>query len=209
MSIDHFSIERYLGELKRIADEVSRADIQKVIDILMDAWRNDGTVFMMGNGGSASTATHFAADLAKGTIVAGQKRFKTICLDDNIPLVSAWTNDAGFGSIFAEQLEPWLKQGDVLVGLSVHGGSGSGDAGPWSQNILQAVKLAKVRNAKVVGFSGFGGGSLKDMADVCVVVPIESEPLGTALVESVHVALHHLVCVALREKIQELANSHD
>jgi D-sedoheptulose 7-phosphate isomerase len=120
---------------------------------------------------------------------------------DNVPLVSAWTNDSGFGSIFAEQLEPWLSEGDVVISLSVHGGSGEGDAGPWSQNIVRALCLAKERGARVIGFSGFGGGAVKDLADVCIVVPADSEPLGTPLVESCHVVLHHLICTALKERI--------
>jgi len=91
----------------------------------------------------------------------------------------------------------------VVIGLSVHGGSGDGDAGPWSQNLVQAAGLAKKRGAKVIGFSGFGGGALKEMADVCLVVPVDEEPLGTPLVESYHVALHHLICVALRLRIAE------
>lgn len=195
-------IERYFSELVRISKEIPSETIERIIDILMDVRERDGTVFIMGNGGSASTASHFASDLAKGTIVEGQKRFRTMSLGDNIPLVSAWTNDSGFGSIFAQQLEPWIRETDVLVGISVHGGSGAGDAGPWSQNLVQAVTLAKERKAKVIGLSGFDGGALKEMADECIVVPIDTEPLGTALIESVHVVLHHLICVAAKQRIQ-------
>lgn len=199
-------IERYFSELVRISKEIPSETIERIIDILMDVRERDGTVFIMGNGGSASTASHFASDLAKGTIVEGQKRFRTMSLGDNIPLVSAWTNDSGFGSIFAQQLEPWIRETDVLVGISVHGGSGAGDAGPWSQNLVQAVTLAKERKAKVIGLSGFDGGALKEMADECIVVPIDTEPLGTALIESVHVVLHHLICVAAKQRIQASAN---
>ena len=195
-------IERYFAEMERINAALSREDVQRGVDILFRAWQGKRTVFTMGNGGSASTATHFASDLAKFTIVEGRPRFKVTCLNDNIPLVSAWTNDSGFGSIFAEQMEPWLQEEDVLVGFSVHGGSGSGDAGPWSQNLVQAMALARERKAKIVGFTGFDGGAMKEMADVCLQVPIDSEPLGTPLVESYHVVLHHLICLALRERIQ-------
>jgi len=163
-------------------------------------------VFTMGNGGSASTATHLVCDLAKCTIMPGRHRLRAMALVDNVPLVSAWTNDSGFGSIFAEQLEPWLEEGDVVIGLSVHGGSGAGDAGPWSQNLVRAVSLAKERGAKVIGFSGFDGGALKEMADVCLVIPIDEEPLGTPLVESYHAVLHHLICMALRLRIAESSN---
>lgn len=196
-------ITRYVEEMERITSALDYGEVGKSVDILFDAWQTGRTIFTMGNGGSASTATHFASDLAKFTIVAGQPRFKVYSLNDNIPLVSAWTNDSGFGGIFAEQMEPWLQAGDVLVGFSVHGGSGSGDAGPWSQNLVRAVALAKERGAKVIGLSGFDGGALKKLADACLVVPIDSEPMGTPLVESYHVVLHHLICLALKERIQK------
>jgi D-sedoheptulose 7-phosphate isomerase len=156
----------------------------------------------MGNGGSASTATHLACDLSKYTIVGEKPRFRTMALTDNIPLVSAWTNDAGFGSVFVEQLRPWIARDDVLIGVSVHGGAGAGVAGPWSQNLLRAMTLARERGARIIGLSGFDGGAMSEMADVCVVVPITAEPLGTPIVESWHLAIHHLFCYALRRAIE-------
>src|SRR2546425_7282092 len=199
------NIDRYLDQMGRIASEISRGTVDAAIEILFDAWRHGNTVFVMGNGGSASTATHLACDLAKYTIVGSKPRFKVIALNDNIPLVSAWTNDNGFGSIFVEQLRPWMTKGDVLIGISVHGGVGSGQAGLWSQNLVQAMALAKERGAKIIGMSGFKGGAMKEMADVCIVVPIDEEPLGTPLVESWHVVLHHLICYTLRHRIEAAA----
>lgn len=196
------TVELYFGEIDRINSSFPREKVTEVVDTLFEAWRSRRTVFTMGNGGSASTATHFGSDLAKFTIVPGKPRFKVISLNDNIPLVSAWTNDSGFGSVFSEQMEPWLEEGDVVVGFSVHGGSGSGEAGPWSQNLMRAMTLAKERKARIIGFSGFDGGAMKEMADVCLVVPIDSEPLGTPVVEAYHVVLHHLICLALKERIQ-------
>ena len=196
-------IDDYLGTMEEVTRGLPRRQIQEAVEILYDCWRRGGTVFTLGNGGSASTATHLACDLAKAAIVPGRPRLKAVALVDNIPLVSAWTNDSGFASVFAEQLEPWLKAEDVLVALSVHGGSGEGDAGPWSQNLPRAVALARSRGARVIGLSGFGGGLLREQADVCVIVPIDHEPLGTPLVESLHVAVHHLLCVALRERIAD------
>jgi D-sedoheptulose 7-phosphate isomerase len=196
-------IDAYLEAIQNLGQTLPRQDIYRAVDILFEAWQAGNAVYTVGNGGSASTATHFACDLAKCTIVPGKKRLRATALVDNVPLVSAWTNDSGFGSIFAQQLEPWLQEGDVLIELSVHGGSGDGDAGPWSQNLVQAANLARERGAKVIGFSGFGGGALREMADVCLTVPVDEEPLGTPLVESYHVALHHLICVALRLRIAE------
>jgi len=195
-------IDTYFSTMNNIIQEISRENIEKAVSLLYDAWQREAQIFIMGNGGSASTATHFACDLAKSTIVGDNKRFKVISLVDNIPLVSAWTNDNGFGTIFVEQLRPWLKEDDVLIGISVHGGSGEGDAGPWSQNLLKAMHFAKRKGAKIIGFSGFNGGAMKVISDVCIVVPIDTEPLGTPLVESFHVTLHHLICSALRLKVE-------
>jgi D-sedoheptulose 7-phosphate isomerase len=195
--------KEYFEESKRIMDEIPLDEIEQAIELLYNAWKNDKTIFIMGNGGSASTATHFVCDLAKSTIVGDDKRFKVLGLVDNIPLNSAWTNDSGFGSVFAEQLKAWIGEGDVLIGFSVHGGSGEGDAGPWSQNLVKAMKLVKERKAKIIGFSGFGGGAMKKMADVCIVIPIDTEPLGTPLVEAFHVVLHHLIVLSLRQRIQQ------
>ncbi len=196
------NINRYLNQMGQIASEISREAVDAAIEILLDAWRRGNTVFVMGNGGSASTATHLACDLAKYTIVGSKPRFRVIALNDNIPLVSAWTNDNGFGSIFVEQLRPWMMRGDVLIGISVHGGSGRGQAGPWSQNLVQAMELAKERGARIIGLSGFDGGAMNEMADISIVVPIDEEPLGTPLVESWHVVLHHLICYTLRHRIE-------
>jgi D-sedoheptulose 7-phosphate isomerase len=194
-------VDEYLATLEEATRSLPRREVQQAVDILYECWLRGGTVFTLGNGGSASTASHLASDLAKATIVPGRRRLKALALVDNVSLVSAWTNDSGFGSVFAEQLEPWLRAEDVLVALSVHGGSGEGDAGPWSQNLARAVALARSRGAQVIGLSGFGGGLLRHEANVCIVVPAGEEPLGTALVESLHVALHHLLCVALRQRI--------
>ena len=196
-------VNDFLGLVSRTIDGLDKRIIEQAADILFEAYERGNTVYMMGNGGSASTASHFACDLAKFTIAAGKPRFKVMGLNDNVPLVSAWTNDSGFSSIFSEQLEPWLKEGDVLIGISVHGGSGNGDAGPWSQNLGRAVALAQERGAKVIGFSGFDGGLLGQKADICITVPAAKEPEGTALVESVHVAVHHLLCLALKLRIAQ------
>jgi D-sedoheptulose 7-phosphate isomerase len=174
-----------------------------ILECLMDAWRRQRTVFVMGNGGSASTASHFAADLAKYTIQGDKPRFRVLGLTDNVPLVSAWTNDGGFNSVFVEQMSAWLEAGDVLVGFSVHGGSGSGGAGPWSQNMVQAMQAAKDAGAVVIGFSGFDGGAMAQMGDHVVIVPVPVDELGTPIVESIHVFLHHLVVHTLRERIRD------
>jgi D-sedoheptulose 7-phosphate isomerase len=153
----------------------------------------------MGNGGSASTATHFTCDLSKVTIVENKKRFKVIGLNDNIPLVSALTNDEGWSEIYVEQLKNHFENGDIVIAFSVHGGSGSDKAGVWSQNLLKAMQYAKDNGGTAIGFSGFDGGFMKDLADICVVVPFDSTPH----VESFHLILEHLITFCLRKKIED------
>ena len=192
-------IEKYFKEIKEICDKVSREDIDKAIEILFDAWRNDNQVFLCGNGGSAGTATHFMCDLFKVTIVEGKKRFKACCLNDNIPLMTALINDEGFDNLFFEQLKTLYRKGDVLICLSVHGGSGEDKAGLWSQNLLKAMDYVKKKGGKTIGFSGFDGGAMKKLADVCIVVPFNATPH----VEAFHVVLQHLIAFRIKEKIME------
>jgi D-sedoheptulose 7-phosphate isomerase len=193
-------IESYLEDMKEIVNRLDREKIDRIIDLLFSAWKEGKTVFVMGNGGSASTATHLACDLAKCTIVEGKKRFRVICLNDNIPLMSALINDNGFDNLFSEQLKNLMQKNDYLIGFSVHGGEGKDKAGLWSQNLLKAMHLAKEEyQATLIGFSGFDGGAMKDMADECLVIPFNSTPQ----VESFHLAMEHLICNCLKKKIEE------
>ena len=193
-------IESYLSEVRKVAEAISVADIDRAIELLFEAWKNGSQVFTCGNGGSASTATHFACDLAKTTIVEGKKRFKAYCLNDNIPLVSALINDEGFDNLFYEQLKGRFEEGDVLICISVHGGAGRDKAGLWSQNLLKAMRYARDKGGKTIGLSGFDGGPMKEIADACIIVPINSTPQ----VESFHLTLEHLICSCLKEKIEEV-----
>ena len=192
-------IDDYLSETRQITEAISVDDIDKVIRLLYQAWQDGSQVFICGNGGSASTATHFTCDLTKTTIVDGRKRFKAICLNDNVPLVSALTNDEGFENLYYEQLRSLYREGDVLICISVHGGAGQDKAGLWSQNLLKAMKYVQDNGGKTIGFSGFDGGPMKEMADACIVVPANSTPQ----VESFHLALEHLVCSCLKRNIGE------
>jgi len=192
-------IEQYMKEIQQIAEKISREDIDKAIELLFDAWKNNNQVFLCGNGGSAGTATHFTCDLFKVTVVEGKKRFRALCLNDNIPLMTALVNDNGFDNLFIEQLINLFRKGDVLICLSVHGGSGKDKAGLWSQNLLKAMDYVKKNGGKTIGFSGFDGGAMKEVADVCVVVPFNATPH----VEAFHMVLQHLIAFRLKEKIKE------
>ena len=192
-------IEQYFKEIKEICNNISRDDIDKAIELLFDAWKNGKQVFFCGNGGSAGTANHFMCDLFKVTIVEGKKRFKAHCLNDNVPLMTALINDDGWDNLYIEQLKNLFEKGDVLICLSVHGGAGRDKAGAWSQNLLKAMDYAKGKGGKTIGFAGFDGGAMKELADVSVVVPFNATPH----VEAFHVVLQHLITFRLKEKIME------
>lgn len=193
----------FLQELEKVSTKIKvhySEKLDQAIEVLFQAWQNGQWVYIMGNGGSASTATHLAADLAK-TICAepSDRGLRAMALVDNIPLVSALTNDWGWENIYVNQLSTYYVEGGVGIGISVHGGSGTDIAGKWSQNLLKGLQYIKDRGGKTIGLSGFDGGPMKDLVDVGIVVPAESTPL----VEGLHVVLHHLVVFGLKEKINE------
>jgi len=192
-------IESYLAEMGRIIGALSVRDIDRVIELLYTAWKRESEVFTCGNGGSASTATHFACDLLKATAVPGKKGFKVECLNDNIPLMLALINDEGFDNLFREQLKVKFREGDILICISVHGGAGRDKAELWSRNLIRAMNYAREMGGKTIGLSGFDGGPMSEIADASIVVPIDSTPQ----VESFHLALEHLICACLRQKIEE------
>ncbi len=189
-----------MAVVQRTIARLDTRTLASIIDCLHAARRAGRNVFVMGNGGSASTASHFAADLAKYTIVDGTPRFKVICLNDNVSSLSAWTNDNGWGSVFAEQMLAWQGRDDVLVGFSVHGGPALASSAQWSQNMVRAMAQAKSAGMRVIGFSGYDGGAMREMADLCMVVPALVDELGTPVIESLHVVLHHLTVHLLRER---------
>lgn len=196
-------VARHLRETAEIALATDVADVARVIDVLFEAWRARRTIYTCGNGGSAANASHLACDLAKFTSVPGKPRFKAQSLCDNAALLSAITNDLGFAHVFTHQLEPVLEAGDVLVCLSVHGGKGADQAGPWSQNLVGAATLARARGARVVSLVGYDGGALRTLSDASVVVPRAADgTTSTPHVEGFHEVLHHLVCQRLLELVQ-------
>ena len=196
-------VDRYLQQTAEIARRSSRDDLAAIIDILFATYQRGGTIFTCGNGGSAANASHLACDLAKFTWVEGKPRFKARSLCDNAALISALTNDVGFARIFVEQLDGTIQAGDVLMLLSVHGGSGADRAGPWSQNLVAAADFAKEQGAGVVALTGYDGGALREMADACAIVPTTDDGhTSTPHVEGFHEVYHHLICQRLLELVR-------
>lgn len=192
--------DAYLREVSDLLTRLDTAKIDALTDVLFEAWTARRTVYLFGNGGSASTAQHLAADLFKCTLVPGKPRLRVLCLNDNMPLLSALTNDDGWGEVYVEQLRTWWQPGDVAFGLSVHGGKGEDRAGPWSQNVLNALNFANEHGGKSLGFVGFDGGAMAESCTVVVTVPVESTPHT----EGMHVVLHHLITGALRARIEQV-----
>ncbi|HLD50389.1 MAG TPA: SIS domain-containing protein, partial [bacterium] len=183
-------IDQFLGETKTIVDMLDRDKIDQIIEAMMETWKNGKRMYLMGNGGSASTASHLVNDFGKCTALPGKKRFKVMGLTDNPALITALVNDNGFDNLYSEQLLNFMEPGDALVGFSAHGGSGKDKAGLWSQNLLKAYRIAKEYGVKTIGFSGYDGGAMKEICDLCIVVPFHN----TQHVENFHLTLGHLMC---------------
>ena len=189
---------QYLAKLKSVIDAMPVREIARAADILVAAYQADHTIFTLGNGGSAALASHMAADLGKATHVPGPavlsklKRLKVLALTDCIPLLTAWANDASYEVVFAAQLENFIQPGDVVFGIS-----GSGN----SPNVLRALELARKAGATSVGFTGCGGGKMKDLLDCAIVMPSDN----MQIVEDAHVIGAHLLLVDLRVRLTALA----
>lgn len=190
-------IDTFLNGVEKITQSISRDDIDRAIELLYATWKEGRTVFTAGNGGSAGTATHLAADLTKMTAIPNRPRLKAMSLVDNVPLVSALVNDDGWENVYTEQLATFFSEGDTLITISVHGGKGKDKAQAWSQNLVKAINFVKERGGRTLGLAGFDGGLMREICDVCVVVPYETTPH----VEGYHVVLHHLLAFCLAERI--------
>ena len=182
--------KKYLAELKGSIDRLPMDKIEEVVGVLSEAYKEGRHIFVMGNGGSAATASHFACDFAKGTGVKGKKKMKVIALTDNVPLMTAWGNDSSYDDIFSAQLEPFLEKRDVVI---VFTGSGN------SRNILKAVEYANSAGARTVAFTGFKGGKVKDLAKHVLIVPSDN----MERIEDLHLILEHLIHLYFFEAISE------
>lgn len=183
-------IDGYLKDIIECLEHIRQNEagfFDRLASVFTEARKNGKQIFFMGNGGSASTASHFVCDLGKGTIVEGYPRFRALSLSDNIPMMLAWGNDSSYEDIFVEQLKNLLNEGDVVVGIS-----GSGN----SANVLKAIEYANANGALTVGLTGFDGGRLKEMASLVLVVPVHY----MQKIEDIHMLVDHLVTSLIREE---------
>src|SRR5689334_10249276 len=183
--------------LERVGKELLRIDpdeVQALADAVYDCHQQDRFVFIIGNGGSGSNASHLCEDLGKGTLCRAdftndeKKRLRILSLTDNTPYILAWGNDEGFERVFVEQLKNLASPGDLLVAIS-----GSGN----SPNILRAVEWANRNGLKTFGCTGFSGGKLRTLANANLHVPIDD----MGIVESIHLTAFHWVVDDLYRRI--------
>ena len=182
------SLEETMNSLERI--DINK--IEKIVEVLVNAYKQNRIVFAVGNGGSSSTSAHFVADLSKFA-TGNKKGFRAIDLGGNNSLQTAWTNDKNWEETWSSILNPWIEKGDILVLFSLHGGE------RWSNNLSKAIELAKKRGATTIGFSGDKGGYFEEHCDISLVIPPPSDTeLTTPITESLHVVIDHIICFVLR-----------
>lgn len=177
--------EQYVSDVKETLDKLPLDDIQTVAEMLFAVWESERQVFVMGNGGSAATASHMACDFGKNTRSPDRRRMRIISLNDNIPTMMAYANDEGYENVFAEPLISLAEEGDIAIAIS-----GSGN----SPNVLKGVQTARELGLITIGLTGFKGGKLRDLVDTCLIVPSDS----MEQIEDVHMIIDHLLTGLLR-----------
>lgn len=180
----------YFELLSRSIARLPYQQVDAVVDVLLEAYHTQHTIFIFGNGGSAALASHFACDLGKGTVNGSQKRFRVMALTDNVPLMTAWANDSNYEDIFSEQLANFAAPGDLAFAIS-----GSGN----SLNVLKALRLAKQCGMKTAGLAGFSGGQMRALCDACVVVPCDN----MQIIEDLHLCIAHSLFTCVRAYISD------
>jgi D-sedoheptulose 7-phosphate isomerase len=181
------NIQNYISTLHHTIDQLPHELIAEVIKILQRARIQKNQVFIMGNGGSASTATHFVCDLAKNTRHGDLPHYRALGLTDNMAIFSAYANDEGYENVFAKQLMNLIQPGDVVIGISASGNS---------QNVLNAIQEAKRETVTTIAFTGFDGGRLGSMVDVNI--HVKSNVIEH--VEDIHLMLEHMIVKAIKDQ---------
>ncbi len=183
-------IREYIGGVQKLLDGLAQRsgdEIEQLATVFRAARDRQSTIYICGNGGSAATASHFASDLMRGTVVPGERRYKAVALNDNVPTMLAWANDTSFERIFVEQLISLMHPEDVVVGISVSGNS---------ENVLQAIDYATTHGGITIGLCGSDGGKLLQMVRHSVHISSENVPM----VEDIHLILEHMLTSMLREE---------
>ena len=178
----------YIDQIQETLNQIDIDDLDLISKILWDAYLSEKQIFVMGNGGSASIASHFACDLSKNTVTNEKVRFRVQSLNDNIPLMTALSNDGGYECIFIEQLKNLVRPGDVVIAVSSAGNS---------PNILQALEYANIKQATTIAITGFGGGKANDIADFNLI--LNNSDYG--IVETAHTFICHTISFFFKRQI--------
>lgn len=171
-------ITDYFEKEKKVLDKISKEDLNSVMNLLVDAKDAGKTIFIMGNGGSAATASHYVCDFNKGISLGKDKMFKFICLNDNVPTMMAYANDLSYAEVFVGPLKNFMQKGDIVIGIS-----GSGN----SENVVRAIQYANENGGVSVGLTGYSGGKIKQLSKYNVHVPIDD----MQITEDLHMVLDH------------------
>ena len=181
-------INNYFKELINVLEQLDKDIISQVANLLLETLNVDSNIYIFGNGGSASTASHFQNDFNITLADYSSKKFKVNCLSDNISTLTAIANDFSYDDVFFKQLEDKLKGNDIVIAIS-----GSGN----STNVLKAVKYAKSKDIKVISFTGFNGGRLRTLSDYDLNVGIDN----MQITEDVHLVFNHLLMTLIKNKL--------
>lgn len=181
-------VNSYFDKVVRAFEKMPTAAVDQIVSVLQQAYDSNRMVYLFGNGGSAALASHFACDLGKGTTNGSPKRFKVMAFTDNVPLMTAWANDARYEDIFAEQLINFVQPDDVVFAISCSGNS---------PNVLKALRVARKAGAFTIGLTGFEGGDMKQLCDLCLIIPSDN----MQVIEDLHLSVTHAVFTALRARI--------
>lgn len=181
--------EDYIKQLNKTINQVNLAQIKDAENIIIECYKNDGCIYIIGNGGSAATSSHWVCDFGK-VIVDGKKRIAVYSLTDNNAWMTAISNDINYEVIFEEQLKNLLRPQDLLVGISASGNS---------QNVIKAFKYAKKVGVKTLSIVGFTGGNLKEISDCCIYIPCENY----GVIEDIQLAVGHMISQEIKRKLLE------
>jgi len=182
--------KEYFTSLQEVLDHLDFSMIDRMTDAIWENYERGRALYIFGNGGSAALASHFACDIGKGTVAAGRKRLRTAALTDNVPLITALANDLAYADIFSEQLAGLAEKGDMALAIS-----GSGN----SPNVVRGLEEARKLGLRTIVLTGFAGGRVKALADLCLVVPSDN----MQHIEDAHLCATHAIFRAIRHRMTQ------
>ena len=181
-----------LAESCRVKQQFSeelKSDIARLAEEMAATLRAGGTIFWMGNGGSAADAQHLAAELV-GRLRRSRRALASVALTTNTSILTAVANDTSYAEIFSRQVEALIRPGDMLIGLSTSGNS---------ESVLRAIQAGNERKARTVGWTGRDGGRLKEIAQVCLLIPSRD----TQRIQEAHITVGHILCGIVEDLLEE------